>query len=158
MARTELEQVQAMLEGFRFAMLTTRDEQGMLQAHPLTVQEREFDGDLWFIVGGDAPLVQHVGVDPAVGVSFSGDSSWLSISGTASIVDDPALLDSLWNPVVDAWFPEGPRESKATLLKVDSASAQYWDSPGRLATLVSLVTSKVTGEPKGGESGTVQLD
>lgn len=158
MAKTELEQVQSMLEGFRFAMLTTRDEQGMLQAHPLTVQEREFDGDLWFIVGGDAPLVRHVEVDPAVGVSFSGDSSWLSISGTAAVVDDPALLEELWSPVVDAWFPEGPQGSKATLLKVDSSSAQYWDSPGRLATLVSLVTSKVTGEPKGGESGTVRLD
>ncbi|QCR18140.1 pyridoxamine 5'-phosphate oxidase family protein [Agrococcus sp. SGAir0287] len=158
MARTELEQVQAMLEGFRFAMLTTRDEQGMLQAHPLTVQEREFDGDLWFIVGGDAPLVRHVDVDPAVGVAFSGDSAWLSISGTAAIVDDPARLEELWNPAVDAWFPEGPQDSKATLLKVNASSAQFWDSPGRLATLVSLVTSKVTGEPKGGESGTVQLD
>ncbi|WP_144722075.1 pyridoxamine 5'-phosphate oxidase family protein [Agrococcus jejuensis] len=158
MAKTELEQVQTMLEGFRFAMLTTRDEQGMLQAHPLTVQEREFDGDLWFIVGGDAPLVQHVGVDPAVNASFSGDSAWLSIAGTAAIVDDLARLETLWNPVVEAWFPEGPRDSKATLLKVSASSAQYWDSPGRLATLVSLVTSKVTGEPKGGESGTVRLD
>ena len=158
MAKSELEQVQSMLEDFRFAMLTTRDEQGMLQAHPLTVQESEFDGDLWFIVGADAPLAEHVGIDPAVGVSFSGDSSWLSISGTASIVHDAARLESLWNAAVDAWFPEGPQGSKATLLKVDASSAQYWSSPGRVATLVSLVTSKVTGEPKGGESGTVQLD
>lgn len=158
MATTELEQVQSMLEGFRFTMLTTRDEQGMLQAHPLTVQEREFDGDLWCIVGADAPLVAHVGVDPAVNASFSSDSSWLSIAGTAAIVDDPARLEALWNPIVDAWFPEGPHDSKATLLKISASSAQFWDSPGRLATLVSLVTSKVTGEPKGGESGTVQLD
>ncbi|MFC7431621.1 MULTISPECIES: pyridoxamine 5'-phosphate oxidase family protein [unclassified Agrococcus] len=158
MAKTELEQVQSMLQGFRFAMLTTRDEQGMLQAHPLTVQEREFDGDLWFIVGSDAPLVEHVGVDPAVNASFSGDSAWLSIAGTAAIVHDDARLEALWNPVVEAWFPEGPHDSKAVLLKVSASSAQFWDSPGRLATLISLVTSKVTGEPKGGESGTVQLD
>lgn len=158
MARTELEQVQSMLQGFRFAMLTTRDEQGMLQAHPLTVQEREFDGDLWFIVGSDAPLAEHVGIDPAVNAAFSGDSAWLSIAGTATIVHDEARLRALWNPVVEAWFPEGPAASKATLLKVEASSAQYWDSPGRLATLVSLVTSKVTGEPKGGDSGTVRLD
>ncbi|GAA2175590.1 pyridoxamine 5'-phosphate oxidase family protein [Agrococcus versicolor] len=158
MAKTDLEQVQTMLDGFRFAMLTTRDEQGMLQAHPMTVQEHEFDGDLWFIVGADAPAVQHIGIDPAVGVSFSGDSAWLSIAGTAEVVHDLARLKELWSTVVEAWFPEGPEDSKATLLKVTASSAQYWDSPGRLATLISLVTSKVTGEAKGGESGTVQLD
>jgi len=105
-----------------------------------------------------AAMPLDIGVDPAVNASFSGDSAWLSIAGTAAIVHDDARLEALWSPFVEAWFPEGPRDSKATLLKLSASSAQYWDSPGRLATLVSLVTSKVTGEPKGGESGTVQLD
>jgi len=37
-----------LLKGFRFAMLTTVSSDGKLLARPMTVQEAEFDGDLWF--------------------------------------------------------------------------------------------------------------
>jgi len=45
------------------------------------------------------------------------------------------------------------------LLKVDAHTAEYWDTPGgRVASLISLVKSKVTGERyEGGDQGTVAL-
>ena len=56
-------------------------------------------------------------------------------------------LTELWNPAVEAWFPDGPDDPNVVLLKVDALSGEYWDSPGgKVATLVSLVKSKITGE------------
>ncbi|MFG6277712.1 pyridoxamine 5'-phosphate oxidase family protein [Microbacterium sp. 5K110] len=143
----ELEKLNEILKKFRFAMLTTRAEEGDLHAHPLTVQERESDGDLWFIVGTHASAVEHVRRDPKVGLSFSSDGLWLSLAGEAEVIDDTAMLKELWSTSVEAWFPDGPESPDIALLKVSALSGEYWGSAGgRVATAIALVTSKVTGE------------
>src|SRR3546814_10668145 len=68
---SELAKLNDLLKGFRFAMVTTRTADGRLVAHPLTVQETEFDGDLWFVISRQASAVEHIRLDPTVGVSFS---------------------------------------------------------------------------------------
>lgn len=144
---SELDKLNDLLKKFRFAMLTTRTADEKLTAHPLTVQEAEFDGDLWFIIGKDASAVEDIARNPGVGVSLSSNDSWVSLAGTAVVVDDLAKLRDLWNPAVGAWFPGGPEDPNVALLKVDALSGEYWDSPGgKVATLVSLVKSKITGE------------
>ena len=149
----ELKKLDDLLKKFRFAMLTTREPDGTLTAHPLTVQEAEFDGDLWFIVGTHASAVEHVASDSQVGVSFSSNDAWLSLAGTAEVVHDQGKLKQLWSSSVEAWFPDGPESSDVTLLKVSALSGEYWDSPGgRIASAVSFVKSKLTGQPYEGEN------
>ncbi len=42
------------------------------------------------------------------------------------------------------------------MIRVDGDRAEYWDSPGRVGTLVGVLKAKVTGErPDDGESATV---
>jgi general stress protein 26 len=150
--------VAELLKDFRFAMFTTIDEQGKLVAHPLTVQEREFDGDLWFIIGRNASAVTHLDINPSAGVSLSSNDSWVSLSGTAGVVEDTAKLKDLWNPAVEAWFPDGPTDPNVTLLKFSADSAEYWDTPGgKVASVLSFVKSKVTGEALEGDNGKVDL-
>lgn len=152
-AASELDKLNDLLKKFRFAMLTTRAAEGDLHAHPLTVQESESDGDLWFIVGTHASAVEHVRRDPKVGLSFSSDGLWLSLAGEAEVVEDRAKLEDLWSTSVEAWFPDGPASPGVTLLKVSALSGEYWGSAGgRIATAVALVTSKVTGERPRGEN------
>ncbi len=91
---------------------------------PLTVQETESDGDLWFIVGTHASAVEHVRRDPKVGLSFSTDGTWLSLAGDAEVVDDLAKLKELWSTSVEAWFPDGPESPGVTLLKVSALSGR----------------------------------
>jgi general stress protein 26 len=154
----ELQKLAELLKGFRFAMLTTRASDGTLTAHPLTVQEAEFDGDLWFIIGKDASAVTHIALDPVVGVSFSSNDSWLSLAGNASLVDDAAKLRALWSAGVEAWFPNGPEDPNVGLLKVDALSGEYWDSPGgKVASLVAFVKHKVTGEKYEGDNEKFEL-
>ena len=154
----ELTKLNELLKGFRFAMVTTRTAEGKLVAHPLTVQETEFDGDLWFVISRTASAVEHVRLDPTVGVSFSSNDSWLSLSGTAHVVEDDAKLREQWNAGLEAWFPEGPEDPDIVLLKVDADSAEYWDSPGgRVASLVAFVKHKVTGDRMEGENEKIDL-
>jgi general stress protein 26 len=150
---SELEKLNELLKKFRFAMLTTRAQDGTLTAHPLTVQETEFDGDLWFVISRQASAVQHIRLDPTVGVSFSTSDSWLSLAGTAHVIEDDAKLKEQWNAGLKAWFPEGPEDPDVVLLKVDTHSGEYWDSPGgRIASVMAFVKHKVTGERMEGDN------
>ncbi|MEJ6555533.1 pyridoxamine 5'-phosphate oxidase family protein [Microbacterium esteraromaticum] len=151
--------VAELIKNFRFAMLTTRKGDGKLVARPFTVQEAEFDGDLWFLISKSSSPAEELAADADVNVSMSSNDAWVSLSGTAWLVDDRSKIDELWNPMVEAWFPDGPDDPDVGLVRFTAESAEYWDSPGgRIATVFSFVKSKLTGEQyDGGESGKVDL-
>jgi general stress protein 26 len=151
--------VATLLQDERIAALTTTAPDGTLMSRPMALQQVEFDGDLWFFAGRNSRKVAHIAANPQVNVATLGSSSWVSLTGSASVVDDLAKKKDLWNTVVEAWFPNGPEDPDVVLLRVDAASAEYWNSPGgRLASVVSFVKAKVTGTPyDGGENETVAL-
>ena len=158
MSENAHEELAGLIKKFRFAMVTTTEADGKLVAHPLTVQEAEFDGDLWFLVAKSATFVTDLRADDRAGVSLSSNDSWVSLSGRASLVEDRAKIDELWNPVVEAWFPNGPNDPDVGLLKFSAETAEYWDSPGgRIASLFSFVKSKITGEQYDAENEVVSL-
>ena len=153
------EKVSDLLKKFRFAMFTTADSSGKLVSRPMTVQDREFDGDLWFFAAKDSDDVKQIAGDAPVNVSFTSNDTWLSLSGTADTVDDQAKIKELWNPYVEAWFPEGQDDPNVTLIRFSPDTAQYWDTPGgRVASVIAFVKSKVSGStPDVGETGTTTL-
>lgn len=155
---SDIETLAGLVKKFRFAMLTTVDDQGQLVAHPLTVQEAEFDGDLWFIVGAHASSLENLLVNPSAGVSLSSNDSWVSLTGTAEQVADQAKVKELWSSTLEAWFPEGPDDPNVRLLKFSADGAEYWDSPGgKVATLFSLVKSKVTADTYEADNAKIEL-
>jgi general stress protein 26 len=151
--------VAELLQDSKIAMLTTHAPDGTLVSRPMAMQEVEFDGDIWFFADRHSHAVAHVTADPQVNVAVSGSSSWVSLTGGATVVDDVAKKRELWNSVVEAWFPDGPDADHIVLVHVDGWSAEYWDSPGgRVASLISYAKAKVTGKPyDGGENEKVQL-
>ena len=155
----ERKKVAELIKDFRFAMFVTRHTDGKLVAHPLTVQETEFDGDLWFLVSKRSSPVADLAADSEANVSFSSSDSWVSLSGTARLIEDRQKIEELWNPVVEAWFPDGPDDPFVGVLKFTAESAEYWDSPGgKIATAFSFVKSRLTGKQyDGGENAKVDL-
>ncbi|MDJ0338715.1 pyridoxamine 5'-phosphate oxidase family protein [Cryobacterium sp. PH31-O1] len=155
----DVQKVAKLVKEFRFAMLTTTGPGDKLVARPMTVQEAEFDGDLWFIAARNSHTVTELTSDPIVGVSFASNDTWVSLSGTAEVVEDSQKIGQLWNQWVEAWFPEGPDDPNTVLIKFTADSAEYWDSPGgRIASVISLVKAKVTGQPfDGGDNSKVEL-
>jgi len=155
----DVAKVAELVKGNRMGMLTTVDQGGVLISRPMAAQEVEFDGDLWFFSEGDSRKVSHVRLVPQVNVAFASGSTWVSIAGHAQVVDDRAKAHELWNPVVEAWFPDGPDAPNLVLLKIHADSAEYWDTPGgRIASVLSFAKAKLTGEPyDGGENKTVDL-
>jgi general stress protein 26 len=147
-----------LIKDHRIAMLTTRDPFGTLVSRPMALQEVEFDGDLWFFAERGSRKVLHVGASPLVNVTVSGSGSWVSLTGEASVVEDVAKKRELWNAGAEAWLPQGPDDDSVVLVHVDAQSAEYWDTPGRVATVLSFAKAKVTGERySGGDNERLDL-
>ena len=143
----------------KITMFTTVDAEGHFVSRPMAQQLTEPDGDLWFFAERDSRVVEEITANPHVGLTLSSTDTWISIDGDAQVVDDSAKAKDLWNSFVEAWLPQGPDDPSVVLIKVDPHTAEYWDSPGgRVASLISLVKAKVTGEPyQGTERETVEL-
>ena len=158
-AESSVTKVAELARDIRIAMLTTMDADGHHLSRPMAQQEVEFDGDLWFFAEKNSRKVAQIEANPEVGVTLSSGDTWISIHGEALTVDDLAKKKELWNAWVGAWFTDGPEDPNVTLIKVGAHGAEYWDTPGgRIASVVSFVKAKVTGEPyDGGENERVDL-
>jgi general stress protein 26 len=137
-----------LMEGIDFCMLTTIDN-GLLRSRPMSTQQAEFDGDLWFFTSDNTHKVEEIEKDDRVCVGYAkpGDSTYVSVSGRAEIVKDRAKIEELWSPILKAWFPEGLDDPHLCLLKVSAEQAEYWESPsGKVVQLFGLVKALATGE------------
>ena len=147
MSAEDTRKVAELIKGQRFGFLTTTTPEGTLTSRPMTLQEVEFDGDLWFFAERGSNPVEHIATSPQVNVGVGSGGTWVSLTGHAAIVDDVAKKKDLWNSGVEAWLPQGPEDPSVVLVKVDADSAEYWESPGnRLATAFSFVKAKATGD------------
>ncbi len=158
MSSSDLSSIHDITSSERICMLVTTSSDGQLHAHPMTTQEAEYDGTSWFLARSTSETVRNLQSRPSVNVSYSGSSSWLSIAGTAAVVDDAAKKAELWNTMTEAWFPEGKDDPDVVVIRVSGESAEYWDSPGRAATVLSMVKARLTGNtPDSGDTGAVDL-
>ena len=150
-----------MLEGIDFAMLTTTAH-GKFRSRPMSTQEMDENGDLWFFTSDETHKVDEIEADDRVLVAYSApdDNTYVSVFGHAKIVRDQAKIDELWNPVHKAWFPEGKDDPHLCLLKITIEEVEYWDSPNsKLVELAGFVKALVTGqEADGGDYGKIKLN
>jgi general stress protein 26 len=141
--------VAELIKDIRVAMLTHADATGRLVSQPMATQQVDFDGDVLFITERDSHKCRDIEAQsPAtVNVSYSSGGSWVSLSGTAEVVDDRAKLEELWSTFTDAWMEGGPENPNNVLIRISADSAEFWDTPGSKATQVlNFVKAKVTGE------------
>ena len=146
--KNSVEKIRKLTEDIDFCMLTTIDA-GHMRSRPMSTQQTEFDGDLWFFTDDNTHKIDEIAKDNRVCAAYAKPASdtYVSISGRAEVVRDPAKMEELWSPVLKAWFPDGLEDPHLCLLKVTAEQAEYWDSPsGKLVQLFGFVKAIATGE------------
>ena len=143
-----IEKLNLLVKDIKIAMLTTVDE-GILRSRPMATQETDFDGELWFFTSKQTHKAEEIEKDKRVNVAYAepDDNRYVSMSGTAELVDDRAKLEEFWRPSYLAWFPKGLEDQNLILLKVSVEQAEYWDATSSsLVEALGLIKSLVTGE------------
>lgn len=157
--RTAAEKVKDLIGDERLAMLTTVDGDGKLVSRPMALQRMDDDGTLWFLTDDTSPKAQQVIRDHRTNLAFQSRGTWISVAGSAQIVEDRQTIEELWDSGAEAWFPDGPSTPEVAALRIDPDTAEYWGSPGgRISSVIAYAKAKLTGErPNIGEAEVVDL-
>ncbi|KYQ83316.1 MULTISPECIES: pyridoxamine 5'-phosphate oxidase family protein [Acinetobacter] len=152
----EYQELNQLLKGIKFAMVTFISEKGHLHSVPMTTQDTDFNGIVWFLGSKSSELVKSIPLNNQVNLGYSNISNndYVSINGIAECVVDPAILDQIWSPAYEAFFEHGKSDPDIQLLRVICNGAQYWKGSGKVATLFKLAKASITGESE--ELGTTK--
>lgn len=148
-----------LIKNIRIAMVTFSTKEGHLHAVPMTTQNKEFNGVIWFIGSKKSELVQNLPKNNQVNLAYSTSSNnYVSIHGTGELVNDSIILDELWSPAYNAFFEGGKEDPDVQLLQITAHGAQYWEGDGTIVTLFKLTKAALSGETeKLGTSHTTTL-
>ena len=139
-----------LIKDTRFCMLSHRHGDGSLHAHPLTTQNKtlEADGCLYFFVSRSTEVGQRLQQDGNVNLAYANPDkdTWVSVTGTARVLEDMARKKELFNPAAKAWFPNGPEDPDMELVEVKIDEAEYWNvKENKLLQMLKMGKAAVTG-------------
>jgi len=112
------------------AMLVTVGAGGRLTSRPMIIAQLENNGDLWFATNSESLKVDDILNNSSVCVTLAGNGNYASISGHATIEEDPAKIKELWSEPWRVWFPGGVEDPSLTLVHVHSEFGEYWCNSG----------------------------
>ena len=151
-----------LIKNIKYGMFTANHGNGHLHSRPMTTLNRdEKGGVLWFFMSRTGEPALDIESTPEVNVSYSdpGRDAYVSVSGTARIVNDPAMKNALWSPLAQAWFSGGVGDPDLALIAVTINHAEYWDVKTNKATKIyEMAKAAMTGtRPNIGEHGQVRM-
>ena len=110
-----------LIKDIRTAMLVTIDSDGRPHSRPMSTQDTEFDGAVWFLTDIESAMVREIAANPTVAVTYAspGKESYVSLSGQAEILNDRERIKRFWSAFMKAWWMarriRGSVSSRSTL-------------------------------------------
>lgn len=122
---------------------------GSSATRPMSVQEVDDDGTLWFLSARDSHKNLELEREPAVRLFFQGGehSAFLTLTGSAQITTDKARIHALWEPVLKTWFTEGEDDPRITAIAFRPQGGYYWDNKhGRAVAGIKMLVGAAIGK------------
>jgi len=132
-----------------------------IPTRPMSVQEVDDNGNLWFLSSKKSNKNFEIQHDNEVQLVFSknADSHFLSVFGTAVIYKDKEHVEDICTPIAKTWFEEGKDDPDATVIKVTPSDAYYWDTKdGKMISLLKMAVGAIVGKvDDGGVEGRLNV-
>ncbi|MEX2468161.1 MAG: pyridoxamine 5'-phosphate oxidase family protein, partial [Pseudohongiellaceae bacterium] len=143
------QEIWQLIKHINVAMLTTQSGE-QLRARPMYQVQSKFDGTLWFITSESSAKADELSDNKQVCLAYADVQKdvYVSLSGTADLTPDRALIAKFWNPIAEAWFEDGSVDDDVTLLEIRVEQAQVWDAHKNAMTLLfEQVRARLTDAP-----------
>lgn len=151
--------------------LATKIDIGMLGTHtqdskhihavPMSTQEVDDQGNLWFLFSSESETFRHLQEDSGICLLYSdpGSYSFLSIHADTEVSRDQDRIEKYWNKMVEGWFEKGKEDPRIRVMKVKPFEAHYWDTESnKLVTFLKVAVSGITGQKTDvGRSGDLKI-
>ena len=122
---------------------------GSCGTRPMSVQQVDAQGNLWFLSATDSHKNQEISMNPEVTLHFQGSahSDFLILKGNANISRDEYKIRELWQPIFKTWFTEGENDPRISVIKVTPIEGYYWDTKHGMAMAgIKMVIGAITGK------------
>ena len=156
MSANRVEELHALLKEIEIAMLTTHRADGHLVSRPMALQKAAPGADLWFVTASDAGMVKELRADPHVNLAFYKDRTreYVSVTGTAVLSQDRALINQLYAPDWKVWFEDeggaydgSPDDPRLMLIGVTVESARFLSvTKPQAVVFVEYLKGRITGK------------
>ncbi len=159
--KADFEKLKELVKDIHIAMLSSiKDNQ--VHSRPMATSEVDADGTIWFFTKDDSAKVTEIEQNASVTLSYANPQSntYVAVIGKTAVSHDKEKIKELWNPMLKAWFPNGPEDPEIGLLKFTPETAEYWDSKaGRMVALFNIAKAALNGQTYDqGEHGKLNLN
>lgn len=130
-------------------MCTNFSEEGKLHAVPMSRQEVDDQGNLWFLFSSQSETYKNLQKNNHISVLYSDidNYNFLSINGIAELSQDKDRIEKYWSKMVEAWFEKGKEDPTIRILKVIPSEAHYWDNKSnKLVNFLKVAANAVAGQ------------
>jgi general stress protein 26 len=160
-ANDAVEKMREIAKDANICMFVTNLEKLPLDARPMATQEVDDDGNIWFMSSKSSNKHIDIKNDDRVQLFYShtGNYEYLSVFGSAELVNDRNKIEELWTPMAKTWFEEGKDDPDIELIKVTPEDAYYWDTKNsKMVSLIKFAMGSVGITPKddGGIEGSLK--
>jgi len=145
---SNVERVWEIIDDIPICMVTTHAG-GAMRSRPMHVVADSDAGCVYFLTDIHGAKDDEIAAAPDVCLAFADvdDNTYLSITGHAEVVRDPALTRDLWSAVAQVWWPDGPSDPAVRVLRVIPDKAEYWESHGNAVTVVlKVAAARLSGD------------
>lgn len=118
-------------------------------ARPMSVQDVDDRGHLWFFAASDSHTVAEITERGDVRLFFQGSehAGFLTLTGTARVTRDEAKIAELWEPVLKTWFTGGLDDPRIRVVEVAPQGGYYWDNKhGSMVAGIKMLVGAAIGK------------
>ncbi len=131
----------------RTGFLVTKGGEFM-RGRPMAILQKGFNGSLWFLTSIRSAKADEIGGNSEVCVTFTEEknSTYVSVTGKASLSQDRTKIEQLWTHETGAFF-DSPDDPDLAVLQVHVTHAEYWDvTASRMVQFYEFIKANLTGE------------
>ena len=157
-----IHKLKSLVDDIDVGMMTTfPSNENFPHAVPMSRQEVDENGHIWYLCSAESDTHRHLQNDPKVMIMFAhvGNYQFLTVEGKAKLSQDQARIDQYWNKFMEVWFEKGKEDPAIRVIQVIPEDAHYWDNKtNKLVTLLKVASSAVTGQKMDiGREGSLDL-
>jgi general stress protein 26 len=143
------ERIWALMQEIGVAMVVTHSGDGGMRARPMLARPENDDDAVYFLTDADAPKDREIANNSQVCLVFSDPQRkcYVSVMGTAEICADAEIAARIWTEG-DGAFWKNAQDPRIRVIRVTPEHGEYWEEPGFLANVVSIMRSGAKNETR----------
>lgn len=145
-ATSEPQRLYEIMKDIDYCMLTTFGAQDKTATRPMSTIVNVEDRSIFMLSEKDSK-VDDIKAKPRVLLTYAdGGKEFAVLEGEATIRADRKLIEELWNPGAQVFWPKGPSDSNVVAIEVTPTQGEYWDGHNAIVSTWKFATSLATGK------------